>query len=134
MLKEREYRCVDLLGPLLCYPVTTAGENPLLEIGDKLLHAFNLPAHTSKFQDRVLVAPEVQRRLTHNRATVSGEELPVAVDIAIPVEAAAISCARELCRKEIDLLLGNPRWQDSGAAGRVEHVRLGTGQDGVPAF
>jgi hypothetical protein len=46
--KEREDRCVDLLCPFLRHPMTTAWETPFLEIGDKLLHTFDLLIYASK--------------------------------------------------------------------------------------
>ena len=56
-LEEGKYCCIDLLGALLLYPVTTARKGRLAEVGDELLHAFDPSAHPRYLQGGILVAP-----------------------------------------------------------------------------
>src|SRR5260370_39355608 len=67
-------------------------------------------------------------------SAVGGEQLPVALNIAVPVQSPAKARALELGRVHIDICLGEPGGQGGGVASRAESARLRIGQDGKPAF
>src|SRR5688572_32851116 len=54
------------------------------------------------------VAGDVERGHADRRARPRGEQRPVAVDVAVPVEPAAEAGARELARVEVQVPLGQP--------------------------
>ena len=103
-LQELEHRRVHLAGSLLLRPVAAAGQHDrpaqlrdeLREIGDELVHAAEL-------HDQVAIAGHVEGGHGDERAGVRRQQLPVAVDVAVPVEAAAEAGACELLRVEVDV-------------------------------
>src|SRR5712691_737686 len=110
--EEVDHRGIDFLGPLLLRPVTAAGEHDRLpEVWDELLQIGNELVHTAEGHHQVPVAGDVERRDSHARPGKGSEEFPVAVDIAIPVEAAAKAGAREFPGEELEVGLGEPCWQ-----------------------
>ena len=62
-------------------------------------------------EDRVVGAADEQRRHLHRGAVEVGGELPVAVEVAVPVEAAGEPGAGELGDVVVELGLGQPRRQ-----------------------
>ena len=110
LAKERDQRGVDLARPLLLRPMAAAGQHDRFrELGDEQFQVRDQLIHPRKFDDEVAVARDVKRRHRHLRAGEGREKLPVAVDVAIPVEPAAEARAGEFSRIEIDVRLGEPR-------------------------
>ena len=134
ILEEGEDRRVDFLGALLLYPVAAAGQDDLLKGGNSLMHAFDPLVHTRDLKAWVLIAPEEEGWLRNVGSTVGGKEFPVAIDIAIPVQATAKAGSRELGGVIVDVCFGEPGWQGRGIAQLFKRVGLGIGQDGMPAF
>jgi hypothetical protein len=85
-------------------PVAAAGEHQrvaqrvdeVFEIGPQLVHA-------GKGDHQVTIARNVERRDLHRRAGVGRRQLPVAVDIAIPIKGAAKAGALKLARVEVNI-------------------------------
>src|SRR5438445_7105897 len=106
-LEELEHDRVDLVTPLLLGPVAAAGEdqglaelgNELREVGDELVHA-------AEGEHEVAVAGDVERGDGDHGARIGSEELPVAIDVAIPVESAAKTGASKFSSVKIDIGLG----------------------------
>ena len=106
MLEESEHRSIDLLSALRLYPVTAARKDDLAEVGFGLLHAFDPSAHPRYLQDGVLVTPQEEGRLGNAGSTVSSEEFPVAINVAVPVEATAKSGALKLGCVHVEVRFG----------------------------
>ena len=70
-----------------------------------------MPVHAGKFHDHIALAGDVERRDRHPKPVERRQQLPVAVDVAIPVEPAAKPGAGEFRGVEIDVGLGEPRGQ-----------------------
>ena len=81
--------------------------NEFRQIGNQLVHAGE-PHHG------IAVAGDVERGHGHPRSGKGGEELPVAIDVAVIVEAAAKPGAGEFSGVEIDVGLGEPGRQGHG--------------------
>src|SRR5260221_5394015 len=105
-----------------------------MEVGYELRHAFDALAHARDLKGRIQFAPQEKSRLCDAGYAVGGEKLPVAINIAVPVQSPAKTCAFELGRVRIDIGLGEPGGQGGGVASRVEGARLQIGQEGMPAF
>ena len=111
MLEECEYRRIDLSNALHLNPVPTARKDGLAESGDKLLHLFDPSARTHYLhQSGVLVTPQEESGLGNAGSTIGSEEFPVAVDIAVPVEATAKSGAFKLGGINVEIRFGEPGW------------------------
>src|SRR5260370_24990439 len=134
ILKEGEDRRVDFLGALLLYPVATAGQDDLLKGGNSLMHPFDPLVHTRDLKAWILIAPEEEGWLRNVGSAVGGKEFPVAIDIAIPVQATAKAGSGELGGVIVDVWFGEPGWQGRGIAHLFKRVGLGIGRDGMPAF
>ena len=106
MLEKGKYFRIDLLSTLVLYPVTTARKDDLAEVGDELLYAFDPSAHPRYLQDGVLVTPQKEGRLGNAGSTVSSEEFPVAINVAVPVEATAKSGALKLGCVHVEVRFG----------------------------
>src|SRR6202035_4666975 len=97
LAEEADHGGVDLGGALLLGPMPAAGQHDgaaqlrhiTREVGDRLVHV-------PKRHHQVAVAGHVERGNIHFGAGKRSQELPVAVDVAVPVEAAAKSGPREL--------------------------------------
>jgi hypothetical protein len=63
----------------------------------------------------VAFAGYVECRRPHLCACPGRNQFPVAINVAVPVEAAPEARPHELACVELDVLLGNPRREDSGA-------------------
>src|SRR5437016_14663921 len=108
-LEELQYGRVDVVGPLLLRPVAAAGKNQrpselgneLREVGDELVHA-------AEGEHEIAVARDVKRGDGDHGARIGCEELPVAIDVAIPVQTAAKAGPSKFPRVEIDIGLGEP--------------------------
>jgi len=61
-----------------------------------------------KFDHRIPLAGDEQRRLIQLRAVEKPGQLPVAIDVAIPVEPAVKTSALELAGEEIEVRLAKP--------------------------
>src|SRR5712664_207365 len=111
-LEELEHGRVDFVTPLLLGPVAAAGEdqslaklgNELREVGDELVHA-------AEGEHEIAVAGDVEGGDGDHGPRIGCEELPVAIDVAIPIESAAKTGARKFPSVEIDIGLGEPRRQ-----------------------
>ena len=106
MLEKGKYFRIDLLSTLVLYPVTTARKDDLAKVGDELPHAFDPSAHPRYLQDGVLVTPQKEGRLGNAGSTVSSEEFPVAINVAVPVEATAKSGALKLGCVHVEVRFG----------------------------
>jgi hypothetical protein len=78
---------------------------------DELRQVGNELVHPAEGDHEVPVAGDVERGDGHARPGKGSEEFPVAVDIAIPVEAPAKAGAREFPHVELDVGLREPCWQ-----------------------
>ena len=67
--------------------------------------------HAAEGDDEVAVTGNVEGRDGDLFACEGREELPTAVDVAIPVQAATESRARKFLRIEIDVGIGEPWWK-----------------------
>src|SRR5215831_13765432 len=77
------------------------------QIGDNLIHA-------AKRYHQVTIAGHIKRRHCHLRAGERGQQFPISIDVAVPVQAAAKSGALELTDVEIDVLCAKPCRQGGG--------------------
>src|SRR5436309_9254614 len=110
--EELQYGRVDVVGPLLLRPVAAAGEDQgLAELGNKLREVGDELVHAAEGEHEIAVARDVERGDGDHGARIGGEELPVAIDVAIPVEPATKAGARKFSRVEVDIGLGEPRRQ-----------------------
>src|SRR5712692_4777987 len=108
-LEKLQHRRVDFVGAFLLRPVSAPGEDQgLAELGHELRQIGDELIHAAEGQHEVTVAGDVERGDAHHRARVGSEELPVAIDVAIPVEAAAKARAREFLHVVVDIGLGEP--------------------------
>ena len=114
--------------------MTTAWKDNLAEVRDELLHPFDPLVHPRYLKGGILVSQQEEGGLCHSGSTVGREELPVAVDVAIPVQATVKSGALKLDCIEVDIRFGYPGWQGRRVASRIERARLWIGHDGMPAF
>ena len=97
---------VDLPGPFLLGPVTAAWQeegSPKLryklgQVGDDLVHP-------TKSQNEIAVPGDVQGWDLHLASSHGCQELPIAVDVAIPVQPTAKSRAQELAHIEVHVPL-----------------------------
>src|SRR6058998_4074580 len=111
-LEKFEHEGVHLGCPLLLRPVPAAGQHdrpPKLrderrQIRDELIHSRE--AHYE-----IAVAGDVEGGNGDDGAGERRQELPVAIDVAVPVEPAAKAGASELTGVEVDVGGGQPRWQ-----------------------
>src|SRR6266487_157998 len=102
--EELQHGRVDFVTPLLLGPVAAAGKdqglaklgNELREVGDELVHA-------AEGEDEIAVARDVEGGDGDHGARIGCEELPVAIDVAIPVEPAAKAGACKFSRVEVDI-------------------------------
>ena len=109
--EEVEERGVDLGGPLLLHPVAGAvDEHGAAVIGDERVHRRRRAHH----EDRVVGAADEQRRHLDLGAGEGLGEVPVAVEVAVPVEAAGEPGAGELGAVVVQLVLGQPVRQAVG--------------------
>jgi hypothetical protein len=89
--------------------VTAAVEHQRLpQVRHEQLQVVDDVLHAGKGDYDVLVARAVQRRRLHDRALPRPGQGPVAVDVAVPVEAAGEAGAAELPDVEGDVVLGQP--------------------------
>src|SRR5713226_6074028 len=121
VLEELQHGRVDVVTPLLLGPVAAAGEdqglaelgNELREVGDELVHA-------AEGEHEVTVAGDVEGGDGDHGARIGSEELPVAIDVAIPVETAAKAGASKFPGVEVDVDLGEPGRQHLRLSHRAE--------------
>jgi uncharacterized protein involved in response to NO len=105
--QELDHRGADLGRPLLLGPVAAAGQNDrpaqlrheIREIGEE-------PVHAGEGEDRVALAGDEKRRHDHGEPGERRQQLPVAIDVAIPVEPAAKPGAGEFAGIEFEIRLG----------------------------
>src|SRR5260370_33752375 len=86
--------------------MAAALEAYLMEVGDELRHAFDPLAHARDLKGGVPVAPQEKGGLCDAGSAAGREKLPVAINIAVPVQCPAKSRALELARVHIDMCLG----------------------------
>src|SRR5262245_16253834 len=107
--EEVDHGGIDFLGPFLLRPMTAAGKHDRLpEVRDELRQVGNELVHTTEGDYQVPVTSDIERRDGHACPGKGGEEFPVAVDIAIPVQAPAKAAARECPREELDVGFSEP--------------------------
>src|SRR5690242_17686786 len=119
LARKADQRGIHLIGSLLLDPVAGALE-------DHLVHAWHdrpeliecaLPHRT---RDHGVVRSRDEQRRLHDLRVLPGRgQLPVAVDVAIPVEPAAEAGAAILGRKHIEIALAQP-WRQCNLARRPE--------------
>src|SRR6266849_2056628 len=110
VLEELQHGRVHVVDPLLLGPVAAAGEdqslaelgNELREVGDELVHA-------AEGEHEITVAGDVEGGDGDHGTRIGSEELPVAIDIPIPVEPTAKAGASKFSGVEVDIRLGEPR-------------------------
>jgi hypothetical protein len=96
MLEEFEDRGIDVRGPLLLSPMAapfqhhgpTQLRNESPQIGDQLLDA-------AEGNHKIAIAGDIERRDRDARPGERPPKLPIAIDVAIPIEATAKSGARK---------------------------------------
>src|SRR6266567_1378233 len=111
-LEELQHRHVDLVGPLLLGPVAAAGKDQgLAELGHESRQVGDDLVHAAEGEHEITVAGDVEGGDGDGGARIGGEELPVAIDVAIPVEPAAKARASEFLRVEVEVGLGEPARQ-----------------------
>src|SRR5215469_1874848 len=94
--QEINHRRVDVGSPLLLGPVAAMRQDYCsAQLGNKLRHVGNALSHTGKAQDNITLAGDKERRDGNIRTGKRSEKLPVAVDIAVPVETTTKPGARE---------------------------------------
>src|SRR5262245_39134189 len=106
------HRGIDLRRPFLLGPVAAAGEHDgpaqgrdeSRQIRDELVHA-------PEGEDEVPVTGHIERGNRDPRASEWRQQFPVPVDIAVPVQPAAETRARELAGIKVDVGPGEPRRQ-----------------------
>src|ERR1700689_1586839 len=112
LVKERDQGRGDLARTLLLRPMAAARQHDRFrQLGDECFQVRDQLIHPREFDDEVAIPRHVKRRDGHLRPGEGREQLPVAVDVAIPVEAAAEACPGEFSRKEVDVRLCEPRGQ-----------------------
>src|SRR5262249_25997230 len=122
LLQEAQDGVRHFAGALLLSPVAAAREDRRAQEGgheprqvrDELIHPW-------KGDHEVAIACDVQGRHCHARAGVRSQKLPVAIDVAIPVESAPETRVRELAREHVDVGLRDPAGQNLGHRGAIEH-------------
>src|ERR1044071_7830779 len=88
------------------------------EAGQGVREIVELRLGGGKAQHAVAAAGDEQRRLADRLATPGTAELPVAPEVAVPVQAAAEAGAREFLRVVVEVGLAQPRRQ----LGRIDGV------------
>ena len=68
--------------------------------------------------DEVAIARDIERRDGDAHSGEGRHQLPIAVDVAVPVEAAPEAGAGELAGVEVDVRFGEPGGQALGVNGR----------------
>src|ERR1700761_4761426 len=98
-LKKLDQKPIDLGGLLLLHPVAGAVEDvAAAQAGQRLGEGLELGLRSRGAQDAVLAAGDEERGLADRLATPRTAQLPVAPEVAIPVEPAAEAGAREFLR------------------------------------
>src|SRR5262249_52084069 len=120
-LQELDDRGVHLARALLLRPVAAAGQHDRAsQVGDDGREIRDELVDPAEAHDQVAVAGDVERGDRHPRAGVRRQQLPVAIGVAVPVEAAAKTGASKLTGVELDIGGRDPRRQRLGIDRVVE--------------
>ena len=84
--------------------------------GTQLAIAAMSLVHALKRDHQIAVAGDIKRRHRHLGAGERRQKLPVAIDVAVPVEAAAKAAAREFAGVKIHVRFAEP-WRQHGRLG-----------------
>ena len=113
-LEEVDQQFVDLGRPLLLHPMAGALEDmAAAQAGQGLGVGVELGLGRREAQHAVAAAGDEQRRLADRLAAPRPAELPVAPEVAVPVQAAAKAGAREFLGVVVEIGLAQPRRQVS---------------------
>ena len=111
LARKADQRGVHLIGPLLLDPVAGAFEDDLAKVRHDALQFIERALAHRAGDHRVVRSGDEQRRLRDLRVLPRRGQLPVAVDVAIPVEAAAKAGALIFGREHVEIGLAQPRRQ-----------------------
>jgi hypothetical protein len=112
MPNKVDYGVVDLSSPFLLDPMTTSLQNyRLTQFGNEVRHIGYAFAETGKIQHDIAFAGHVQRWYGDLCTGKRSEQLPVAIDVAVPVKTPAKPRPREFCGIEVHIRFGEPRRQ-----------------------
>src|SRR4029453_18467290 len=124
-LQEAQDGVAHFGGALLLRPVTAARQDRRAsELGHETRQVGDELIHPRKGDDEVAIARDVEGRYHHARAGVRSKQLPVAIDISIPVEAAAEARVGKLAREHVDVGARDPPGKHLGRHGAVEYAAL----------
>src|SRR5262245_58429433 len=128
LLHEAQDGLRHLTRSLLLSPVAAAREDRRApEVWHEPRQVRDELIHPRKGDHEVTIARDVQGRHRHARAGVWSEQLPVAVDVPIPVETAAEAGVGEFAREDLDVGVRDPAGQKVGRHGAVEHAAAASG-------
>ena len=130
--EEVDQRLVDLVGPLLLGPVAASLEDDrAVQLRQRRARTRRSPAPPQ------MVGPSRSPPMNSAGTSIAGtaprgEILPVAVDVAVPVERPAEAGVLELARVHVEVGLGQPVGQRVGLVEAVLHLRaVGDRGDGA---
>jgi len=120
--EELDHRGIDLGGSLLLRPVAAAGKHDGLpqlghesfQVGDELIHA-------AEGDHEVTIARDVERGNGHVRPGESCQQLPVAIDVTVPVQPAAKAGTSKFPGVELDVGLRELRREGGRFDGAAEN-------------
>src|SRR4030095_7066865 len=97
--QEVDHSGVDLVGYVLLSPVATTRQHARPpQLGNELRQGRDELVHAAKGHHEVAIAGDVKRGDCHMRRGKWGQEFPVAIDVAVPVQSATKPGAREFTR------------------------------------
>ena len=119
--EEVDQRLVDLVGPLLLGPVAAPLEDQRsVQLRQRRLERGD--GRRPPDRGTVAVTADEQRRHVDRLPAERGEILPVAVDVAVPVERTAKAGVLELARVHIEIDLGQPVGHRVGVVEAILHL------------
>src|SRR5215472_13011830 len=110
--EEADHRLVDLLCPLLLGPVAATRQyDGSLQLRNKVHEIGDQPVHAGKGNHQVAVAGDIECGYQDPRSGEWRQKLPVAVDVAVPVETAAKPGAGKFLDIKMKVGFGEPSRQ-----------------------
>jgi len=140
--EELDHRGIDLGGSLLLRPVAAAGKHDgLPQLGHESFQVGDELIHPAEGDHEVTIAGDVERGNGHVRPGESCQQLPVAIDVTVPVQPAAKAGTSKFPGVELDVGLRELRREGGRFDGAAEEstlswhhthgVRIGEGRSGV---
>ena len=113
--EEVEDGGVDVGGALLLGPVAATGEEGrAMKLGHPLGETGEDQVHAAEGDNQIAVASDIEGGHGDLLAGEWGQEFPAAIDVAVPVQAAAESRAGEFLHIKVDVGFGQPGWECRG--------------------